>query len=377
MLVTGPRQSGKTTLCRAAFPEKPYVSLEAPDVQEFARDDPRGFLTRYRDGAILDEVQNTPSLLSYLQVEVDERPAAGRFVLTGSQNLAMLDKVSQSLAGRVGILRLLPPSYDELLRFPEAPRDLFEVLWSGAFPRIHDLRIPAGAWLSDYVATYLQRDVRQILNVTDLTAFAGFLRLCAGRTGQILNLSALGADAGVSHVTARSWLSVLEASFLCVRLPAWHRSIVKQVARAPKLHFLDTGLACYLLGITAARQLEVHPLRGAIFESWVAAEILKAQVHNGQEPRTFHLRDTAGAEIDLVVECGSTAILAETKSGATINADFLRPLIRMAERVRVVRPDLQIDTRLIYGGTDTQVRQGVQVMPWAQIQTVPWAPLAP
>lgn len=222
--LTGPRQSVKTTLCRSTFPRKPYVSLEPVDRREYAQRDPRGLLAEYPAGAIFDEIQNVPNLTGFLQEEVDARPGPGRFILTGSQQLNRLHAVGQSLAGRTAVLHLLAPGLAELRRFSNPPSDLMAVLWTGAYPRIHDRQVPAARWLADYVSTYLQRDVRQVLNVVDLSAFTTFLRLAAGRTGQELNLSSLGADAGVSHNTARSWLSVLEASFICFRGNGAHRS---------------------------------------------------------------------------------------------------------------------------------------------------------
>jgi predicted AAA+ superfamily ATPase len=218
--VVGPRQSGKTTLCKTAFPEKAMVSLEPLDTRDFATRDPRGFLAQHPDGVVIDEAQHAPQLFSYLQEEVDARPRPGRFIVTGSQHLGLSQHVSQTLAGRTGILRLLPPSLDELRRFEHPPGTLDAILWSGAYPRIHDQGLPADRWLADYTATYVERDVRQVVNVGDLNAFSAFLRLCAGRTGQVLNLSALGADCGITHNTAKAWLSVLEASFIVFRSPA-------------------------------------------------------------------------------------------------------------------------------------------------------------
>ena len=217
--VTGPRQSGKTTLCRAAFPELDYVSLEPLDNRQFALDDPRGFLERYAGGAVIDEIQHAPDLLSYLQEAVDEDPRPGRFILTGSQHLGLVAAVAQSLAGRTALLRLMPLSLDELRRFPQPPESLWSTVWSGGYPRIFDRGLPAGHWLADYVSTYLERDVRQVVQVGDLLAFGRFLRLAAGRTAQEVNLSKLGSDAGVSYNTAKSWLSVLEATFAVHRLP--------------------------------------------------------------------------------------------------------------------------------------------------------------
>lgn len=369
--LTGPRQAGKTTLCRAVFPEKPYVTFEPLDTRAYAREDPRGFLEEHRRGAILDEVQHVPELLSYLQAEVDERPEPGRFVVTGSQHFGLTASISQSLAGRTAVLHLLPPSLGELRRFPGPPVDLLTALWAGAYPRIHDRGIPAPRWLADYVATYVQRDVRQVLNVGDLQAFTTFLRLCAGRTAQELNLSALGADAGVSHNTARSWLSVLEASFICFRLPSWHRNVKKQIVKAPKLHFFDSGLACHLLGIQEPEQLRHHPSRGAIFESWVVSEAYKARVHRALEPRLFHYRDVRD-EVDLVVDTGPSVLLVEAKSGATVTSDFFGPLQRLARLVGVADETTSIGLRLVYGGESAQRRSGVEVVPWGGLDAVGW-----
>ena len=298
--ITGPRQSGKTTLVRALFPDKPYLSLEPLDARARARDDPRGLLEELSEGAILDEVQHVPARLSYLQGEVDARPEPGRFVLTGSRHFGLSEAVAQSLAGRTAVLELLPPSLGELRRFAACPDDLLAVLWTGAYPAIHDRGVPADVWLRDYVRTYVERDVRQVLAVSDLIAFRTFVALCAGRTGTVLNLSALGADAGVSHNTARKWLSVLETSYLALRLPPWHQRVRKQLIEAPKLHLLDSGLACHLLGIRTPEELRHHPLRGAIFESWVVAEARKLLAHQGQAMDLLYFRDRRGLEVDLV-----------------------------------------------------------------------------
>jgi len=365
--VTGPRQSGKTTLCKATFPDKRYVSLEALDMREFALTDPRGFLDEYRQGAILDEIQQAPSLLSYLQEVVDENPEPGRFILTGSQHFGMSEAIAQSLAGRCGILTLLPPDLEELRAFPNAPRDLFTTLWQGAYPRIYDRNIPAQQWLADYVATYVQRDVRQVIRVGDLLAFTEFLKLCAGRTAQEINLSSLGADAGISHNTARSWLSVLETSFIIHRLPAWHANVRKQVVKAPKLHFFDSGLVCYLLGIREPQQLRHHPLRGAIFESWVVSELYKAQVHAGEQPRMFHYRESRGLEIDLLIDRGETLHAIEIKSGATASPDFFRHFDRLPERLKHTPLPANIRNHVVYGGDLTQQRSQAQLLSWRDL----------
>ncbi|MCU0616689.1 MAG: ATP-binding protein [Gemmatimonadaceae bacterium] len=365
--VTGPRQAGKTTLCRAAFPSLPYVSLEPLDVREFALQDPRGFLAAYPDGAIIDEVQRAPELMSYLQVVVDDDPRPGRFILTGSQQLALSAAVSQSLAGRTGLLELMPPSWTELQRFPTAPRDLLEVLWTGSYPRIFDRHIPPHQWLADYIATYVQRDVRQMLNVGDLRTFSTFLALCAGSSAAETHLSRLGGDAGIAHNTAKSWLSVLEASYLIFRVPGWHASTRKQVVKGAKLHFVDSGVACHLLGIREPDQLRTHPLRGAIFESWVASELWKQRAHLGARHDLFHYRDASGLEVDLVAVDRQTAWLIEAKSGATIGSDFAETVERLATAVRARSPQLTVEQRVVYGGAMPQSRGRTRFVPWRDV----------
>lgn len=364
VVVTGPRQSGKTTLCKSLFPAKPYVSLEALDEREYAASDPRAFLAEYKAGAVIDEVQNVPALLSYLQSDVDTNPEPGRFILTGSQHFGLSAAISQSLAGRCGVVALLPPGFDELRAFENAPDELFNSLWQGAYPRIYDRGIPAHQWLADYVATYIQRDVRQVINVTDLLAFTTFLRLCAGRTAQEINLSALGADAGISHNTARAWLSVLETSYILHRVPAWHANVRKQIVKAPKLHFFDSGLVCYLLGIHAPEQLRHHPLRGAIFESWVVSEVVKAYTHRGQAPAVFHYRESRGVEIDLIIQNGAELDAIEIKSGATLANDYFAPLQEFAQRMVLLQPPVTAAQYLVYGGEPSQRRTNTRVLSW-------------
>lgn len=365
--VTGPRQSGKTTLCRQTFPQKPYLSLEAHDVRQRALEDPRALLADLPEGAILDEIQHTPELPSYLQGIVDEDPTPGRFVLTGSQHFALAATVSQSLAGRTAVIHLLPCSHPEVRAFGSPPDQLCETLWTGGYPRIHDRGIPADRWLADYVTTYVQRDVRQLLRVGDLQAFTTFVRLCAGRTGQVLNLSALADDAGITHNTARSWLSVLEASFLVFRLPPWRRNIKKQLTKAPKLHFLDTGLACHLLGVRTADELRHHPLRGAIFETWVVSEVYKSFTHRGMTPPLFYFRDHKGLEIDLVVERGDRVELVECKSGTTVAGDAFRSLERVDALLTRADEWRRVTCTLVYGGEERQQRTKALVLPWRRV----------
>jgi len=370
--VTGPRQSGKTTLCRHVFADKPFISFEPLDNRRYATEDPRGFLREVSDGAVLDEVQRVPELFSYLQEEVDERPEPGRFILTGSQHFGLTEAITQSLAGRIAILHLLPLSFDELSRFDDRPTDLWDLVWTGGYPRIYDRDLDPSRWLADYTATYLQRDVRQVVNVSDLEGFGTFLELAAGRTATELNLSTLGGDAGITHPTVRSWLSVVEASFLCLRLPAWHRSARKRRVKAPKLHFTDSGLTCHLLGITEPDQLRRHPLRGALFESWVVSEIYKWRLHRALPARMFHYRETRGIEVDLIVEAGERLVAVEAKSAATIAGGFLKALHRFCGEIDERQPHLICEPRLVYGGDTAQQRSTAAIIPWSRLHEHAW-----
>ena len=368
--VTGPRQSGKTTLCRQAFPRKPYVSLEPPDQRDLARTDPRAFLGRYPTGAVIDEVQRAPELLSYVQEAVDRDATPGRYILTGSQQLGLLESVSQTLAGRTALLQLLPLSLGEIRGFQKSPRDLWTLIWTGGYPRIFDRRLPAAEWLSSYVATYVERDVRQMINVTDLLAFQTFLRLCAGRVGQMLNLSALGAEAGVTHTTARAWLSVLEAPFVVFRLPPLHRNLTKRLVKTPKLFFYDTGVLCWLLGIRSPEQLDTHPLRGAVFECWAVTEILKYHTHRGLEARLSFFRDQNGHECDLVIEDGDRLVAVEVKSGQSVASDVYTALAKVVEDVG--QPSVPVAPVVVYGGTDSLARTAAHQVSWRDIDEFPW-----
>jgi predicted AAA+ superfamily ATPase len=359
--LTGPRQSGKTTLCRAAFADKPYVNLEQPDVRAFAQDDPRGFLRAYPDGAILDEIQRAPELPSYLQALVDERPLPGRYILTGSEQFEVLNRVSQSLAGRTGLLRLLPFSIEEMSgHFPTRPVE--RLILSGFYPRIHDRDLDPTRALGDYFATYVQRDLRALVNIGDLSTFEKFVRLAAGRSGQILNLSALGAEAGVSHTTTRKWLSLLEASYIAFQLPPYFWNTSKRLVKSPKLYFHDVGLAAYLLGIQNESHARSHPLRGALFETLVVGEALKWFWHRARRAGLHFYRDSEGNEVDLLLELGAGVFPIEIKAGETVNPDFFKGLRAFA---RLYEPPPPNGGALIYAGDAAQTRHGTTVMPIA------------
>lgn len=355
--VTGPRQSGKTTLCRVAFPHLEYVNLEAPDQRDFAAADPRGFLSRLGEGAILDEFQRVPDLLSYLQVLADEAKRNSLFVLTGSEQFPLSDTVSQSLAGRTALLRLLPFSLAERHQ-TGASEDMNDILYSGFYPRIHDQGLEPRQALGDYLETYVERDVRRVGEIRNLSSFRRFLRLCAGRVGQLVNFSALGADAGVSHTTAGHWLSILEAGHIIFRLPPLHSNIRKRLVKAPKLYFHDVGLASHLIGIEHAAQLITHPLRGPLFENMVVSEFLKHRFNRGRPSNLSFFRDARGLECDLICEGGDGAAVIEIKSGATIASDWFDAL----ENIPRVLP--RITTRsIVYGGQQRQFQEGIEAYP--------------
>ncbi len=320
--VTGPRQSGKSTLCKALFPDKPYVSLEESSLRLQATEDPRGFLARYPDGAILDEIQRVPELSSYIQTIVDSRDRPGMFILTGSQQFELMAGVSQSLAGRTAIARLLPFSYQELYSTHSAP-EISTMLYAGFYPRIHDKNLDPSEAMSFYFSTYIERDLRQILQVKDLGNFERFMRLLAGRNGQILNASSLAGECGISHGTARGWISVLQQSALVYLLKPYYRNLGKRLVKSPKLYFLDTGLLCWLLNIFTPAHLDTHPLRGAIFEAYVVAEFLKSLYNRGKPDTLLYFRDQKGHEVDLLSETQAETLLCEIKPSATFHPDFI------------------------------------------------------
>ncbi len=362
--VTGPRQSGKTTLCRAAFPHLKYANLEAPNQREFAESDPQGFLSQLAGGAILDEVQRVPELLSYLQVLADEKGRNGLFVLTGSEQFRLSDAISQSLAGRTALLRLLPFSLAER-RQTGASNSVDDILYSGCYPRIHDQKLEPWQALGDYFETYVERDVRRIGEIRNLSSFQRFVRLCAGRVGQLANLSALGADAGVSHTTARHWLTVLEASDVVFQLPPFSANIRKRLVKSPKLYFYDVGLASHLIGIEHAGQVSTHPLRGPLFENAVVVEALKHRFNRGRRSNLSFFRDTRGLECDLLVENGNGIGAIEIKSGATIASDYFDAPNRIAK----VLPQISAKA-VVYGGADRQSRRDGEVVPLADLVDV-------
>ncbi len=322
--IVGPRQSGKTTLVRYIFQDKPYVNLENPDIRLYATEDPRGFLSNYPKGAILDEVQRIPELFSYLQQILDESNTNGLFILTGSNNFLLQASISQSLAGRVAYLNLLPLSLNEI---NDRQSDSNQLILKGGYPAIHQETIDPTKWYANYVRTYVERDVRLIKNIADLTTFERFIRLCAGRIGQLLNMSSLAMETGVDVKTIGAWISVLETSFVLFRLQPYHENFNKRIVKMPKLYFYDTGLASYLLGIEESTQLALHPFRGSLFENLIVGEFLKRQLHAGKDSNLFFWRDNVGHEIDLILVQQNRLLPIEIKSGKTITNDYFKGIV--------------------------------------------------
>lgn len=368
--ITGPRQSGKTTLARQAFPALRYVNLEDLDTRGLALADPRRFLAHHADGAIFDEVQRAPTLMSYLLGMADAGTRMGRFVLTGSQQFGLMDGITQSLAGRVGMLTLLPLANAELLASDAqaggfAHLSLEQRLWRGGFPALYSThrQLQPEQWFAAYVATYIERDVRQVLNVGNLLTFQRFVAMCAARSGQLLNLHSLAGDCGISQPTARQWLTVLQASHLVTLLAPHHRNFGKRLVKTPKLYFLDSGLLCHLLRISGPDDLHANAMRGAVFETWVVGETLKHRHNLGLPPDLYFWRDNHGLEIDLVFEHRSRLHAVECKSGTTYSPSWLEP----ARRWRTLVGDAAADPLLVYGGEEGHIGGDYEVLSWRNV----------
>lgn len=363
LALTGPRQAGKTTLAQSTFPGKPYVSLEDPDTRAFADEDPRGFLARFPDGAIVDEAQRCPALFSYLQTRVDATRRMGEFVLTGSQQFGLLSNITQTLAGRVGLVQLLGFSLQELQEGGVPVPSLDDLLWRGLYPPIHDRGLAPPQWFANYLMTYVERDVRQLIEVQNLSLFQRFLKLCAARCGQLLNMTSLGNDCGVSHKTVAAWLSVLEAGYVVFLLQPHHQNFGKRLVKTPKLYFHDTGLAAHLLGIHDAQHMAIHSARGALFENLVISELLKRRYNQGLAANLYFWRNNTGEEVDVVVEHGDKLMPIEIKSGQTFNSDFLSGLNKWARYAG----DAALPAQLVYGGAASMTRNGVTVHGWREM----------
>lgn len=323
--VIGPRQSGKTTLVKKVFNNKPYVNLENPDTRMFAMEDPRGFLKQYPQGAILDEVQRTPDIFSYLQEILDSDKVPGKFILTGSNNFLLQENISQSLAGRIAYLYLLPFGIDELY-FKNKHPDEYEIILKGLFPPVYDQQIPPTEWYPNYIRTYIERDVRQIKNITDLLVFERFIRILAGRTGYELNYSSISIEVGVDIKTIQSWIGILEKSFIVFTLRPHFKNFNKTIVKRPKIYFYDTGLICNLLEIKTINQLQQHPHKGFIFENFIVSELIKKRSNRGIDNNLYYWRDKTGHEIDIIIDNAGQLTPLEIKSGKTIHDEFFRNL---------------------------------------------------
>ena len=350
--ITGPRQSGKTTLARSCFSELPYVNLEHPETRMFASEDPVKFMAKYKNGAVIDEIQRVPQLSSYIQVLVDEKQTNGMFVLTGSQQFNMLETVSQSLAGRTVIIKLLPFSVSEIIEgYPEFDAETDNFIFHGFYPRIFEQKIDPVTGYAGYIETYIERDLRQLTRIQDLGLFQRFLKLCAGRVGQLLNYSNLANDVGISHKAASEWITLLEASFIVYKLPPYYRNISKRLMKSSKLYFYDTGLASRLLGIDESYQIETHPLRGALFENLVVSEIMKSSFNNAKPSNLYFFRDAKGHEVDLLYQKADKNIAIEIKSSGTVRDDFFKGLDYFNNNIETAEKKI-----LIYDGERNEER---------------------
>lgn len=367
--VTGPRQSGKTTLVQSFFPVYKYFNLEELDIREEVRLDPRGFLSKQNAGFIVDEVQNVPDFFSYLQSFADNQKRMGQIILTGSQNFLLLEKISQSLSGRVGILELMPLQLNEYNQFWENKLTINEILYSGLYPAIYDRNIQPYNWYSQYIRTYIERDVRQIKNITNLGVFQRFIKLCAGRIGQLLNTNSLANDLGVNLNTVRSWLDILESSYVIFRLNPHHKNFNKRVVKQKKLYFVDVGLAAHLLGIESPEQVDTHYLKGNLFENLIISEFFKERYNKGKPSNLFFWRDHIGNEVDLLIEQGNTLTPIEIKSSQTLHSSLMDGLKKY---IKFSLQNAQ-SSHLIYGGKRSTTLDRYNAHSWQELKKANWS----
>ncbi len=362
--LTGPRQSGKTTLIKQIFKDYTYINLENAEIRDFAEQDIVGFFRKYNGKIIIDEAQNVPEIFSQIQTIVDKSNEKGQFILTGSQNFLLSEKISQSLAGRTAIFNLLPFSVNEL-RNTKYHTDKYEqYIQKGFYPRLYDQNLNPEDWLPDYINTYIERDVRKIINVSDLNRFRAFLKICAGHTGQIINLSKIGNEVGISHNTAQKWLSVLEASYIIFLLPPYYKNFNKRIIKSPKLYFYDTGLACSLMNIKNAEQLDYHFAKGNLFETFIISEIKKLKFNGLLKGDIYFWRESNNSEADCIIDNGNKLKAIEIKSGRTIRNDFFKNL----NFFKKITKNIDIETFLIYGGDEIQKRTEHTVLNWQNIE---------
>ena len=360
--VVGPRQSGKTTLVRMLFKDKDYVNFENPDIRLYAIDDPRGFLSNYPNGAIFDEAQRVPEIFSYLQQILDESSTNGMFIITGSNNFLLQENISQSLAGRVGYLNLLPLTLNEI---NENESSISQVLFKGCYPSLYNTAIDATQWYANYIRTYVERDVRLIKNITNLVTFEHFLKLCAGRIGQLLNMNSMAVELGVDTKTIGAWISVLETSFVVFRLQPYYKNFNKRIVKMPKLYFYDTGLASALLGVQNSTQIDVHPFRGPLFENMLVVDFLKTRFNKAKTNNLYFWRDNAGNEVDLLLDNGLSITPIEIKSGQTVTQDYFKGILYWNKLTQTE------GGYVVYGGTLIQKRSsGISIIPYHSVNMV-------
>lgn len=367
--ILGPRQSGKTTLAKALFSHYKYINLEELDTRRFASEDPRRFLKSLEgvSGVILDEIQRAPDLLSYIQVHVDEWQKPGFFILTGSENILLNQHINQTLAGRIALVTLLPLSLEELQEASLLSTEMEEVLFRGFYPSLYAKTFDSREWIQNYIQTYIERDVRQLKQITDLSIFQKFLQLCAGRIGQLLDLTSIGNDCGITAHTVRSWLSVLEASYVIFLLHPHHKNFSKRLIKTPKLYFYDSAIACHLLSIQSPKELIAHYLRGGIFESMVLSDLVKRRFNAGLSPNLYFWRDKSGLEIDCLLEKGPCLIPIEIKSGETLSPDFFSSLVKWNQ----LAGNNPSNSYVIYGGREKQERSQGVALSWLQLDSLP------
>ncbi len=360
--IIGPRQSGKTTLVRYIFKNKPYVNFENPDIRLYAMEDPRGFLSNYPNGAVFDEIQRVPVIFSYLQQILDESKSSGLFIITGSNNFLLQETISQSLAGRVGYLKLLPLTLKEI---KDNKSTASQLIFKGFYPSLYNNAIKSSLWYSNYISTYVERDVRLIKNISNLVTFEKFLRLCAGRIGQLLNMNSLAVEIGVDNKTISAWIGVLETSFVLFRLQPYHKNFNKRIVKMPKIYFYDTGLAAALLGIQNSNQLDLHPFRGALFENMIIVDLLKTRFNKAKTNNLYFWRDNVGNEIDVLLDNGVTITPIEIKSGQTVTSDYFKGIKYWNKLTK------KEGGYVVYGGTVAQKRSNnITVIPYYEISNI-------
>lgn len=360
LALTGPRQSGKTTLLKSLFPDYLYLTLENPDNRQFAENDPNGFLKRYGHRVILDEVQRVPQLFSYIQSIVDSTNEMGQFILSGSQNFHLMQNITQSLAGRVILFKLLPFDFEELKSIDALPNNYAELIIKGSYPAIYDRKIPSNIFYSNYVQTYLERDISELMNVKDIRQFKTFLSICATRAGQLVNLNAIANECGISQPTAKSWLSILESSYIVFLLGPYHRNFSKRITKSPKMYFYDTGLLAFLLKISDFNKLKTQSEKGALFENLIIAEKTKQNYHQYLLQEHWFWRDSHGKEVDLIIQHTDKNEVIEIKATETVTTKLFKSL----DYFKTLSGDFVSESTLIYGGEENQNRTNYNVKGW-------------